>query len=258
MNIKTSKHKKFINMYFGIFIMLMFIIFLSVFLLNKNRIYLDSSLLYIRILNIVLSILSLYGCLSIYFKTEDSIIFCLMLMYLCFSIGIILGNIDFFIFNNKKFIFSNYITISTSLLRIVMLLIAISPNSKLHTYIYKKKYKSIIFVIIYSVLFGIIENIFNLPKIINYIKYFFIIYNLLLIVVYLITSIQLLKFSLKNNIILKFFSISIFLLAIKAILAIYGFFYISFNIKLISLSITSAFFFNDYNCNWSYVTYNNK
>lgn len=45
-------------------------------------------------------------------------------MYLCFSIGVIWGNIDYFIFNNEKFLFSNYIIISTSLFLIIIIIIA--------------------------------------------------------------------------------------------------------------------------------------
>ncbi|CAJ1610959.1 histidine kinase dimerization/phospho-acceptor domain-containing protein (plasmid) [Clostridium perfringens] len=136
-------------------------------------------------------------------------------MYLCFSIGIICGNIDYFIFNNEKFSFSNYITISTSLLRIFLVIISIFPNNKIHKFIYINSKKSIIFVIIYSLFWGIFENIFKFQSVLADKKCFFI---------------------------LKYFSASIILLALKALYAIYGIFYISFDIKLISVSITSLFF----------------
>ena len=75
-------------------------------------------------------------------------------MYLCFSIGIICGNIDYFIFNDENFTLSNYITISTSILRMTTLIIAIYPNTKIHKFIYKNSKKAIIFTIVYSIFLG--------------------------------------------------------------------------------------------------------
>ncbi|WP_242649823.1 sensor histidine kinase [Clostridium perfringens] len=162
-------------------------------------------------------------------------------MYLCFSIGIICGNIDYFIFNDENFTLSNYITISTSILRMTTLIIAIYPNTKIHKFIYKNSKKAIIFTIVYSIFWGVAENLFNFKSVFENQNYFFIIYNSVLIVIYLYVSIKLFKLS-RTNTILKYFSASIILLALKAIFANYGFFHISFDIKLISVSITSLFF----------------
>ncbi len=162
-------------------------------------------------------------------------------MYLCFSIGVIWGNIDYFIFNNEKFLFSNYIIISTSLLRIFLLIVAIFPNNKIHLLIYKKSKKAIIFVVIYSLFFGIFENIFKFQNILVNKRVFFIFYNILLIFIYLYIFIKLIKLSKSDNFVFKYFSISILLLALKSIYTIYGIFYISFDIKLISVAITSLF-----------------
>lgn len=230
------------NIYLYIFLVIIIIILFIIILFKNDKYYLDSAIFYIKILNIILSFLALNGAYVIYLKNKNSTTFILSLMYLCFSIGIICGNIDYFIFNNEKFSFSNYITISTSLLRIFLLIIAIFPANKIHKFIYKNSKKSIIFVITYSLFFGIFENIFKFQNMLADRNYFFILYNILLIVVYLYVSIKLLKLSKSDNFILKYFSVSIILLALKTIYTIYGIFYISFDIKLISVFITSLFF----------------
>lgn len=230
------------NIYLYIYLVVISIILFIIIFFKKDNNYLVSTLFYIRIINIILSFLALNGTYVIYLKNKNSTIFILSLMYLCFSIGIICGNIDYFIFNNEKFSFSNYITISTSLLRIFLLIIAIFPNNRIHKFIYKNSKKAIIFVITYSLFFGISESIFKFQNVLANKKFFFILYNILLIVLYLYVSRKLLKLSKSDNFILKYFSASIILLALKAMYAIYGIFYISFDIKLISVSITSLFF----------------
>lgn len=237
MNLKLKS-----NIYLYVYLLVISIIlFIILFFKNDNN-YLVSSLFYIRIINIILSFLALNGAYIIYLKNKNSTTFILSLMYLCFSIGIICGNVDYFIFNNEKFSFSNYITISTSLLRIFLLIIAVFPHSKIHKFIYINYKKAIIFVITYSLIFGISENIFKFQNVLANKKCFFILYNIFLIIIYLYVSIKLLKLSKSKYFILKYFSASIILLALKAIYAIYGIFYISFDIKLISVSITSLFF----------------
>ena len=237
MNLKLKS-----NIYLYVYLLVISIIlFIILFFKNDNN-YLVSSLFYIRIINIILSFLALNGAYIIYLKNKNSTTFILSLMCLCFSIGIICGNVDYFIFNNEKFSFSNYITISTSLLRIFLLIIAVFPHSKIHKFIYINYKKAIIFVITYSLIFGISENIFKFQNVLANKKCFFILYNIFLIIIYLYVSIKLLKLSKSKYFILKYFSASIILLALKAIYAIYGIFYISFDIKLISVSITSLFF----------------
>lgn len=237
MNLKPKN-----NIYLYIYIIVIGIILFSIIRFKEDQYYLDSALFYIKIFNIILSFLALNGAYVIYYKNKNSIIFFLSLIYLCFSIGIICGDIDYFIFKNENFTFSNYITISTSLLRIFILLIAVFPTNKIHQFIYKNSKKAIIFVINYSLFFGISENIFEFQNVLANEKYFFVLCNILLIGVYLYVSIKLLKLSKSDNFILKYFSASIFLLALKRLYSIYGTFHISFDIKLISVSITSLFF----------------
>ncbi|CEP46560.1 two-component sensor histidine kinase [[Clostridium] sordellii] len=223
----------------SIIVFMFFIFLVNVLIFRTESNYLLSTLTYIRIFNIILSITALCGCFIIYIKSNNSVLFILSLMYLCFSIGMILGNIDYFIFDNSKFMISNYINVPTSILRISILFISILPNSKIHKNIINNRTKSIIFIVLYSLIFGFI----NIHALFYNSNNFFILYNMFLFLSYFIISIRLFKLSSKNDdVMLKLFGISIILLSIKAIIAIYGFFYVSFNIKLISVSITSLFF----------------
>lgn len=223
----------------SIIVFMFFVFLVNVLIFRTESNYLLSTLTYIRIFNIILSITALCGCFIIYIKSNNSVLFILSLMYLCFSIGMILGNIDYFIFDNSKFMISNYINVPTSILRISILFISILPNSKIHKNIINNRTKSIIFIVLYSLIFGFI----NIHALFYNSNNFFILYNMFLFLSYFIISIRLFKLSSKNDdVMLKLFGISIILLSIKAIIAIYGFFYVSFNIKLTSVSITSLFF----------------
>ena len=233
-NLKNSKYL------IGYFFIVCMILFNKV-SLKSELVYIDSTLYYIRTINIILSFLALSGIYIIYNKNKNSIIFLLSLMYLVLLIDIGVGNVDYFIFNNQNFSFSNYIDIIPSLLRIVILIIAINPTSKIHKFMYKHAKASIFFVITYCFVYDLLENIFNLNILIEY-NYLFILYNLILIIIYINSSLKIWKLAEKDSFILKYFSGSILLLAIKAIYAIYGFFNINFNVKLTSVSITSVCF----------------
>ncbi|WP_158540659.1 sensor histidine kinase [Romboutsia weinsteinii] len=163
-------------------------------------------------------------------------------MYLSFSIGLILCNIDYFTFIDGQYSTSNYIAISPSILRVLILFITIMPNSKVHKFIYNHKVHSIVFVILYSFIFGLLEYyVFDYRE--GYsISSLAIYYNLFLIISYLIISLRLMVVSMKKNLVfLAFFSTSIFLLAIKAIYSIYGLTFANFNSRITSIFITYLF-----------------
>ena len=229
------------NVFTYIYFILISIILFGRTLINTHVGHLDSTLLYIRVLNILLSYLALSGIYVIYNKNKNSTIFLLGLMYLCLSLDIIDGNIDYFIFNNDKFSFSNYINILPSILRMFLLVISLYPDNKIHKFIFRQKTKSVIFVITFSFLSAIFKDVLHL-NILGDIKYAFVIYNIILIILYIFSAVKLWDLAKRNTFVLRYLSIGLVLLIVKALYAIHGYFYVDFNIKLISVSMTSLFF----------------
>ena len=225
-----------------------YFIFISILLfmrvpINNEMGYIDSTLLYIRIVNVFLAYLALRGAYVIYNKNKNSTIFILGLMILCFSLDVTAGNIDSFLFDGEKFIFSNHISVLTSLLRITLLVVSVNPDSKIHKYIYKHGKIAVILVITYSYICELLTMLLTYRIIIKN-GHSLILYNIMIIFIYLLCSIKLWNLSKRGTFILKYFSISIQILTIKAIYGIYSYFSIDFNVKLISCGITSLFFIN--------------
>lgn len=218
------------------------ILLFTVILLKNHTNFLDSAIFNLKILNMILSILSLNCIFIIYLNNKNSIILILSLIYFSFSLEIILENINYFIFNYENLSFFNYITITTSLLILSLLLVAIFPNSKLHKFICKNFKKAIIFISLYLLVFSFFEIHFKLQYILINKKNLFILFSSFLIILYLYISYKLLKLSKFNNFILRYFSISIFLLALKLIYEIYGIIYMDSNITFLSAFLISIFF----------------
>ena len=203
--------------------------------------HLEFTLGFVRLFNSILSILAFGSCLISYYRLKNDSIFIISLMYLGLAMGIILGQIDYLSFYYVEFTLSNYIIVSTSMLRISILIITILPNNKLRNLIIHNKIASILFVVVYSILFGSLEKSLNTISIYDSSK-FFIMYNLFLMIVYIICSIKLLLTGIKEKeYLFVVLSASIFILAIKAAYAIYGANIVSFNVKLTSVSITYIF-----------------
>lgn len=204
-----------------------------------DRYYLESTLFFIRTFNFILSLLASGSCLISFNRLKNDSVFIIYLMYLGLSIGILFGQIDYLTFLYNEFSLSNYIIVSTSLLRVMLLLIAISPKNKIKTFIVSNKKLSIIFVVVYTIIFGLIENRINLYISSNI--FFFIGYNLFLSLVYILVAIRLLLTGIREKEYLFIvLSTSIFMLAIKAIYAIIFSNQVSFYVKLTSVSITYA------------------
>ncbi|MDU4934572.1 MAG: HAMP domain-containing sensor histidine kinase [Peptostreptococcaceae bacterium] len=211
------------------------------FLRDTDISHLEFTLGFVRLFNSILSILAFGSCLISYYRLKNDSIFIISLMYLGLAMGIILGQIDYLSFYYVEFTLSNYIIVSTSMLRISILIITILPNNKLRNLIIHNKIASILFVVVYSILFGSLEKSLNTISIYDSSK-FFIMYNLFLMIVYIICSIKLLLTGIKEKeYLFVVLSASIFILAIKAAYAIYGANIVSFNVKLTSVSITYIF-----------------
>lgn len=210
--------------------------------IGAEKSYLESTLFFIRNFSSILSLLAFGSCLISYNRVKKDSIFIIALMYLGLSVGIASGQIDFFSFYYEEYTLFSYITVSTSIVRILLLIIAIIPESKINTYIANNKKISILFVISYTLVFNVVEkniSVFNF----FYSTKFFIMYNCFLMAIYIITSVRLFLMGVKEKeYIFLVLSSSIFMLAIKAIYAIYAVDSTSFYVKLTSVSITYVIF----------------
>ena len=240
LRVKSNKFVEFIFIIAGT-IILFYV--LKMFNRNNSVGYLYSVATFIRVINASMAIISILICLILYKKTNDQIIFTLLLVYVSLSLTVILGQFDYTTFFNYKFAISNYISMTVSLLRVVILFSAIIPNSRLCKIINKYKKTSFIFIIIYSIVFWRVEKVLFIgPFFTN--KNTLIFYNIFLSVVYFFIASKLFMISInKNKIILRAFSISLSLFAIKAIYIICALGYNNFNMKLISALLTYIAFF---------------
>ena len=240
LRVKSNKFVEFIFIIAGT-IILFYV--LKMFNRNNSVGYLYSVATFIRVINASMAIISILICLILYKKTNDQIIFTLLLVYVSLSLTVILGQFDYTTFFNYKFAISNYISMTVSLLRVVILFSAIIPNSRLCKIINKYKKTSFIFIIIYSIVFWRVEKVLFIdPFFTN--KNTLIFYNIFLSVVYFFIASKLFMISInKNKIILRAFSISLSLFAIKAIYIICALGYNNFNMKLIYALLTYIAFF---------------
>ena len=210
--------------------------------IGEERTYLESTIFFIRNFSSILSMLAFGSCLISYMRIKKDSIFIISLMYLGLSIGIASGQIDFLNFYYEEFTLFNYITVSTSLLRIFLLIIAIAPRNKIKTLIVKNKKGSIISVVAFTILFDILEKNIAMFNALHQ-KEFFIMYNVFLMIVYIIVAIKLLFISIKEKeYLFLVLSSSIFMLGIKAMYAVYAADTTSFYVKLTSVSITYTIF----------------
>lgn len=135
-------------------------------------------------------------------------------MYIIFFIDIIFGNLDNINLQSQTKYMDGYITIGTSLIRIIILLISILPCKKIKDIIISNKGISILIVTIMSIFIGTLESKYlNFRNKENYI----ILYNIFLIIVYLVVAITYLVKSIRQKeYIYSVISSSIFLFGVKA------------------------------------------
>ena len=206
--------------------------------IGDEKSYLESTLFFIRTFSSIISFLAFGGCLISYNRVKRDSIFVISLMYLGLSVGIASGQIDFRSFYYDEFTLFSYITVSTSLLRIFLLVIAITPKNKIKTLIINNKRTSILFVALYTIIFDILEKNISVFQVLNDTR-FFIIYNYFIMSVYFISAVRLFIVGLKEKeYIFIVLASSIFMLGIKAIYAVNIVNTTSFYVKLTSVSIT--------------------
>ena len=205
--------------------------------------YSDYTINFIKFFNYLLSILAYMTCIIAYNRIKNETIFIISLMYLGLSTSIFLQQVDYLPFYNEDLNMSTYMPISPSIIRMCMVIISILPNSKIRLLIVNNKIKSIAFIIINTIIFGILET-----KLMNanfyYSRNLYIYYNLFLSITYIICSLKLFFTGLKRKEnIFVLLSSSIFILALKAAYAIYYLSNTSYNTKLTSVAITYMCFF---------------
>ncbi|WP_278683218.1 sensor histidine kinase [Paraclostridium bifermentans] len=193
---------------------------------------------FIRIFNIVLAFLATVSCILCYNSTKKEELFIVSLMYMIFVIDITLGVFDNLTLKNTIISMKGYIAISTSLMRIAIILIATLPFNRVKTFIVENKIYSILIVVLSATIFGYLESksvIFPIKKETD----FFILYNIMLIFVYSVTSTILFKKSIKEkDYTYSVIGASILMFLVKAFYAIVGARIPIIEIKFISISIT--------------------
>lgn len=208
------------------------------FMLSVDGIYPMNVISFIRIFNVILAGLAIGSCMMCYTSTKKEELFIISLMYIVFFIDIALGNLDNMSLTNSVININEYIVISTSLLRISILMLSILPLKKIKKLILSNKINSILIVSIIALLIGLLENkhlIFTGTEKEGYL----IGYNIFLIICYLIVSINyLIKSITQKEYIYSVISSSIFLFGVKAFYAIAGAIHPIGAIKLASISIT--------------------
>lgn len=237
-NIVKKQSKKVIKYIYIIGSILIILFIFKIFRGSKNVRYITSVTFFIRTVNGLMGIISIVSCLILYKKTKDSILYILLLVYIGLTIAIVTGQLDYDTFFNYKFNVSNYISMTTALLRIVLLFSAVMPTSKIYKFISKYKSESFVFVSIYSLIAWKIEKIFFVGEIFSS-RSLLSILNIFIFITYSLVAIKLLLICInKNKVVIGAFSISLFLISIKSLYILYAVNYNSFNMKLISALLT--------------------
>lgn len=233
-----EKESKKIIKYIFIIGGILILFFTAKIFVGQDDIYISSVPILIKVINSLIAVISILSCLILYKRTQESIIFILILVYLGIAIGIITGQMDYLTFYNLNFKFNNYISVTTSFLRVIILFIAIMPKSKIYNFIIKYKVYSFMFVTTYCIVFWEIEKRFFVEKIFTN-KKLFSIYILFVFMAYILVALKLLLIAMKRNrVIIATFSISLFLTSIKVLYILYKIDFFSYNMKLISALLT--------------------
>ena len=242
-NIIKKQSRDILKGIFTIGVLLISAFIIKIFVINNEKDYIISSVTFVRQVNGLIAVIAIISCLILYKKTKDSIVFTLLLVYVGLAISSITGQFDYYTFLNYSFRVSNYSSILSSFLRIVILFITIKPNSKLHKIINKYKVKSFIFVVIYSIVGWELEKRTFAGEFFSN-RAIFLMYNLFVFATYTIVALRLLLICIRENkIIIGTFSVSLFLFAIKAVYIIYGYKHNSLSMKLTSALLTYISFF---------------
>lgn len=138
---------------------------------------------FIRLFNAILAMLAVFSCLLCYSSNKNENLFLISLMYVVFLCDICISNI----INSHSSNIDSYLAMGTSSIRIILAIIAVSSDNFLKRLIINNKLKSLLIILLFTLLVTFIE--YNL-NIIGYVisGHFFMIYHIFLFLVYLIIS----------------------------------------------------------------------
>lgn len=242
-SIVENKSKNIIKISFVIAVIIISFFIIKIFEADRKISCIPSIIEFIRLINSSLAIISVMSSLILYKKTKDSRVFTLTLIYVGLAIAIMTGQSDYFEFLRIEFNMNNYVSISTSLLRMIIIYAIIFPNSKTYKFINKHRITSLIFVVMYYSISGAIEQkLCTKSLFLN--KEIFAYYNILLFIAYSLIAIKLCIISIKESkVIIGAFSISLFLFAVKSLYSVYELVTNDISINFTSILITYIAFF---------------
>ena len=107
--------------------------------------------------NIILLFLASASCLNSYERLKDDSVFVISLVYICLAVGALFNQVDYLTLSSGIYGIKSYIVMAPSILRLVLLLISINPKNKLNKIITTYKMKSILFVVLFTIIVGTLE-----------------------------------------------------------------------------------------------------
>lgn len=219
----VQKEKDFFGKIIG-GVMILSIILIGRIFIKLNLVKNDVELVvtFIETFGLIFSILSCTSFLISYKRIQHDSIFIISLMYLSLSVSITFQYLNSFNTYYNKFQYYNYDTITSWVLKSLLIVIALSPKSKIKSIIINNKTKSILFIVFYMLFSNFVCRYFDFYT--NEKLYLFI--NVFLIIIYFIASIAFFSIGFKEKDYLYFvISASMFVLTIKTL-------YILFNLNI--------------------------
>lgn len=197
--------------------------FLKLKLINNDM---ELIVVFIETFGFIFSILACTSFVISYKRIKNDSIFIISLMYLTLTISIAFQYMNSFNTYSHKFQYYNYDTVTSWVLKSLLIIIALSPKNKIKSFIINNKIKSIFFIFIYMLSSSFLCKQFNFYTNEN----LFIFINVFLIVIYSVASIIFFATGFKEKEYLYFvISASMFILTLKTV-------YILININISEIS----------------------
>ncbi len=189
---------------------------------------------FIRFFNTVVAMIGVISCILVYSSNKKESLFFISLIYTIFTIDILISNIINYSSGNRV----PYLGIYSSTIRLLIGIFVILKSSRIKKLIINNKGKFSIGVVFISIVFILLEYKNIIPAYFIS-KEFFIKYNQVLFLVYLVIAAILYVKSIKEkDIVNALVALGVFMFAIKSIYEVPAILGINISIKLISVSVT--------------------